>query len=71
MLIIYLDYKLKNKLIYIIFVSTSIKVPYLYSLKACILIYFYLVILLNIRERINITKSLLTSIRVKAIVINI
>jgi hypothetical protein len=65
------DYKLKNKLIYIVFVSTNINIPYLYSLKAYPLIHFCLAIVLRIRERINKAKSLLTFTRVKAIVINI
>jgi len=66
-----LDYRLKNELIYIIFVSTSINVPYLYSLKACPLIYFCLAIISRIREKINRAKSPLTSTRVKATVINV
>jgi hypothetical protein len=71
MLITHLNYKLKNKLIYIIFISISIKVPHLYSFKARPLIHFYLAILLNIREKTNMAKSLLTFIRVKVIVVNI
>ena len=51
--------------------STSINIPYLYSPKAYPLIHFYLAIILKIGERINRVKSLLTSIRVKVIVINI
>jgi hypothetical protein len=51
--------------------SINTKVPYLYSPKARPLIHFYLAVLLNIEERTNIAKSLLTFIRVKAIVINI
>jgi hypothetical protein len=71
MLVIYLSYKLKNKLIYIVFINTNIKVLYLYSLNTCFLIYFYLIILLNIRKRTNKAKSLLTFIKVKVIIINI
>ena len=66
-----LDYRLKNELIYIIFVSTNIKVPYLYSLKARPFIYFYLAVLSNKGERTNKAKSLLTFTKVKVIIVNI
>ncbi len=66
-----LDYRLKNKPIYIVFMSTSINIPYLYSPKAYPLIHFYLAVILKIRERINRARSPLTSIRVKVTVVNI
>ena len=66
-----LDYRLKNELIYAVFVSTSMNVPYLYSLKACPLIHFYLAVVSRIGEKINRARSPLTSTRVKATVINV
>jgi hypothetical protein len=66
-----LDYKLKNELIYIIFMNINMNVLHLYNLKACSLIHFYLIIISKIRERMNKVKSSLTFIRVKVIVMNI
>lgn len=66
-----LDYKLKNKPIYAIFINININVPHLCSPKACPLIYFYLAVILKIGERINRARSPLTFTRVKATVINI
>jgi hypothetical protein len=66
-----LNYKLKNKPIYIIFISININIPHLCSPKAYSLIYFYLAVILKIGEKINRARSPLTFIRIKAIIINI